>query len=108
MIVEKRSFVMRSGTISTYLNAFEQEGYALQKEFLGEGELAFLVSETGPLEQVVQLWAYADWNDREERRKALFADPRFKSMSEKMHPLIQHKNTQLLAPTSFSRLGQQK
>ncbi len=105
MIVEKRSFTMRSGTLPAYLRAFEERGHALQKEFLGDGEVAFLISETGPIEQVVQLWRYADWNDRAERRQALFADERFRRMSAELHPLIQSKETQLLVPASFSRLA---
>ena len=63
-------------------------------EGLGEC-VGFFVSETGPIEQVVQIFGYQDWGDRDRKRAALWADERFTAMSAELHPLIQSKESQL-------------
>ena len=94
MIVEMRTYTFRSGTMTTYLAAFERIGFALQAKHLGPC-IGFYTSETGPIEQVVQIFGYTDWQERDARRKALYADEAFKDMSHELHPLIQSKSTQL-------------
>ncbi|MGX1740109.1 NIPSNAP family protein [Bosea sp. NPDC055353] len=89
-----RTYTFRSGTMATYLAAFERIGFALQAKHLGAC-IGFYTSETGPIEQVVQIFGYADWQERDTRRKALYADDAFKEMSRDLHPLIQSKSTQL-------------
>ena len=95
MIVEVRTYTFHSGMMARYLEAFRRVGFTLQREYLGE-PVAFLVSETGPIEQVVQIFRYADWTERDRRRAALWADPRFQAMSEELHPLIKDKTSQIL------------
>jgi hypothetical protein len=103
VIVEVRTYTFHSGQMARYLDAFRRVGFALQREHLGE-PVAFLVSETGPIEQVVQIFRYADWTERDRRREALWADPRFTAMSADLHPLIKDKTSQILReiPTSIT------
>ncbi|CAH1662380.1 NIPSNAP family protein [Chelatococcus asaccharovorans] len=101
MIVEIRTYTFRSGTMAQYLAAFDRIGFALQKRHLGEC-LGFLTSETGPIEQVVQIFGYESWEDRDHRRAALYADASFKAMSEELHPLIQSKDSQIFRSVPFA------
>jgi hypothetical protein len=72
----------------------------LQRRHLGEC-IGFYTSETGPIEQVVQIFGYVDWNEREKKRAALWADVRFTAMSAELHPLIQSKESQILRAVDF-------
>ena len=94
VIYEIRTYTFKSGMMGKYLQAFRDIGFELQRQYLGEC-IGFYVSETGPIEQVVQIFGYADWIDRDRKRAALWADERFAAMSAELHPLIQSKESQL-------------
>lgn len=100
MIVEIRTYTFKSGAMGKYLQAFRDVGFELQRQHLGDC-IGFYTSETGPIEQVVQIFGYADWNDRERKRAALWADARFTAMSADLHPLIQSKESQILRSVDF-------
>jgi len=53
---------------------YERAALPLQRKHLGR-LIGFFVSEIGPLNQVVHLWAFDSLADREQRRKAMEADP---------------------------------
>src|SRR5437773_877848 len=100
MIVEIRTYTFKSGMMGKYLQAFRAIGFELQRQHLGEC-IGFYTSETGRMGQVVQFFVYADWNDREKKRGALWADQRFTAMSADLHPLIQSKESQILRSVEF-------
>lgn len=104
MIVDLRTYTFHPGQLQAFLPIFEAEGLPVQREHCGH-LAGYFTSETGPLNQVVQLWAYRDNADRDARRAALWADPRFVALGEKLLPMIQHQQNQLLRPTSFSPLN---
>lgn len=104
MIVEKRTYRMQSGQMRSYLEAFEQGGFALQRQHLGSC-VGFYISETGPIEEVTQMFAYENWADRDARRDTLYGDERFRRISDPLWPKIADKNTQILKPVSFWRPG---
>lgn len=94
MIYEIRTYTFKSGAMKDYLKVFREVGFELQRRHLGEC-IGFFVSETGPIEQVVQIFGYEDWSDRDRKRAALWADERFAAMSADLHPLIQSKESQI-------------
>lgn len=104
MIVEKRTFVMHSGMLKSYLDAYASGTFARLQEQLGHC-VGFFVSDTGPIEQVTQMWAYENWQDREDRRKALYADEQFAAQAKDLYPLIKDKETQILSPVPFAPLS---
>jgi hypothetical protein len=61
----------------------------------------YYTTEVGELNQIVHLWAYADLNERAERRAQLLADPGFKAYVAKMLPLLQRQETRILRPAPF-------
>lgn len=73
----------------------------VQRRHLGE-PIGFFVTEVGPQDQVVHLWAYEDYADLEKRRAARNADPDWKIYLEKTKGLVVSQETKLIKPASFS------
>ena len=76
MIYEMRTYRLRTGTLPAYLKLVGEEGIAIQKSHLGT-LVGYFFSDIGPLNQIVHIWAFAGLDDRETRRTALAADPRW-------------------------------
>ncbi|MDX3895741.1 NIPSNAP family protein [Pusillimonas sp.] len=76
MIVDHRTYTIKTGLMRDFLSLYAAEGRAVQTEHLG-APLGYYTTEVGELNQVVHLWAYSDLADRERRRAALEADPRW-------------------------------
>ena len=104
MIYEMRTYRLRTGTLPTYLKLVEEEGIAIQKSYLGE-LVGYFFSEIGSLNQIVHVWAFAGLDDREERRAALAADPRWQVFLPKIQALIEVMDNKILKPTAFSPLS---
>jgi NIPSNAP len=101
MLVDLRKYTFHPGKLQIFLERFQQIGLPLQTKYCGN-LLGYFVSESGTLNQVVQLWAYKDAADRDERRAKLWADPEWQKFGEFALPLIAHQENQLLKATSFS------
>jgi len=102
MIVEQRSYRLRAGTVRDYLRTYEHEGgLELQKKHLGR-LVGYFHTEIGPLNQIVHLWAYESFEDREVRRAALSADPAWQAYAPKIFQYIETQESTLLKPASFS------
>jgi hypothetical protein len=103
MIYEERNYTFQPAHFQRFLKLFEAEGLALMNEHLG-GLVGYFTAETGELNTAVHIWAYADLADRERRRAAMWADPRWITYADKVLPWIVRMETRLLRPTSFSPL----
>jgi len=103
MLVDLRTYTFHPGRLPQFLRAFEAEGLALQTQHCGH-LVGYFTAETGALNQVVQIWAYKDAADRDARRAALWADPRWQAFGETALPMLQHQENRLLKPTAFSPL----
>ncbi|KAA1286105.1 NIPSNAP family protein [Alcaligenes faecalis] len=76
MIIDQRTYTIPTGLLRDFLSLYATEGRAVQIEHLGACH-GYYTTEVGELNQVVHLWAYEDMVDREARRNALEADPRW-------------------------------
>lgn len=102
MIFEQRTYRLRAGTVRDYLRTYEQEGgLELQKKYLGR-LVGYFHTEVGPLNEIVHLWAYESFEDREARRSALSADPAWQAYAPKIFQFIETQESKLLKPASFS------
>ena len=101
MIVEMREYTLRAGTVTAYLELYEREGLAIQREILGH-LVGYYTTEVGPaVNQVVHLWAYESFEDRLERRERLAKDPGWQAYLQKMRPMLVAQCNRLLAPAPF-------
>lgn len=101
MIVEMRTYVLHPGQQGAFLAQMEREGIAIERRILGR-MLGFYTSEIGTLNQVVHLWGYEDFEDRERRRAQLAADPGWQAFVPKVLPMIRDMENRILKPAPFA------
>jgi hypothetical protein len=101
VIVEERTYHVVTGKLPEVLQMYEQEGIALQQEYLGN-LLGWFTVDVGELSSVVSLWGYESYADREQRRAKLQADESWKSFLARLQPLLHTQWNRIMVPTSFS------
>jgi hypothetical protein len=102
MLLDVRTYTCRPGTIKKHLALYERLGKGPQTRHLGE-PFAYLVTETGNVNQYIHIWAYENAADREKRRAAMQADPEWQAFLEESSKLgaLEHQQNQLMTPVSF-------
>ncbi|WP_199053730.1 NIPSNAP family protein [Aquitalea sp. ASV15] len=103
MYYEIRTYRIKTGALPTYLKLVEEEGIALQKQYLGE-LVGYFYSEIGPLNQIVHIWAYPGLDERETRRAALAADPAWVAFAPKIQALLEEMESKIMKAAAFSPL----
>src|SRR5690348_11382432 len=101
MIVEERIYVLHPGKTAEYLRNYESEGLAIQKPILGN-LIGYFSTEFGPLNQIIHMWGYDNFEDRAKRRAELGADARWRAYIAKVQPLIRTQENKILIPAPFS------
>lgn len=103
MIVEHRTYTLKPLRTRDFLALYERAALPLQQKYLGR-LVGFFVSEIGPLNQVVHLWAFDSLADREQRRAAMEADPLWAPYVDALRGLdvMLQQETKLLRSVSFS------
>lgn len=103
MIVEQRTYTMHPGMIGHYVKAYAAEGLAIQKPILGR-LVGWYTTEIGPLNQVVHMWAYESFEERAERRKALFEVQAWLDYLAKVRAYIATQESKILMPAAFTQV----
>lgn len=103
MLVEHRTYTIKPLRTGDFLRLYERDALPLQKKYLGH-LIGFFVSELGPLNQVVHLWAFESLAERERRRQAMEADPAWPLYLAAVRELdvIVQQETKMLRSVSFS------
>lgn len=101
MIVDMRTYTIAPGQVDRYLEIYEAAALPVQREVLGQLE-GYFVSQIGELNQLIHMWSYPSFEQRERRRSELFANEVFKAEAQKLYPLIQEQKNVILRPASFS------
>ena len=73
MLLDVRTYTCRPGTIKKHLALYEKLGKGPQTRHLGQ-PFAYLLTETGNVNQFIHSWSYDDAADRARRRAAMMAD----------------------------------
>ena len=103
MIVEQRDYHVFTGKLVELVRLYEEEGIALQQEFLGH-LIGVFTTDIGALSTYTSMWGYESFAEREERRAKLQADDAWKAFLGKIQPLIHTQQNRILVPTAFSPL----
>ena len=103
MILEQRDYHVTTGRLPELVRLYDDEGIALQEEYLG-GFVGAFTTDVGALSTYTSLWRYDSYAEREQRRARLQADPRWVEFLAKIQPLIHTQQNRILVPTSFSPL----
>ena len=101
MIVEERIYTLHPGTVPAYLQQYEQEGLAIQRENL-KNMVGYFSVEVGPQNQIVHMWAYEDLADRQRKRAVQASDPRWRGYVQKVRPFLMLQENKILVPAPFS------
>jgi hypothetical protein len=102
MLFDMRTYTCRPGTLPKHMALYEQAGLAPQTRALGEPYL-YGITETGPINSYVHIWAYESAADRAEKRAAMLADPEWKAFMQKSADAgyLMTQENRLLVPASF-------
>jgi len=100
MLVEQRTYTAHPGKWRDYLALYETEGLEIQQRTLGR-MVGYYTTESGPLNQIVHLWAYVDFNERATLRARLMAEPKWLAYVARMLPLLQSQESKFLTPAPF-------
>lgn len=103
MIVEMRTYVLHAGRQAEFLSLMAEEGIQIERPILGR-MLGFYTSEIGTQNQVIHLWGYESFEDRQLRRARLAANPQWKAFVPKVMPMIRDMHNQLLNPAPFAAI----
>ncbi len=101
MILDERTYAIHPAHVRDYLHIYETEGMALQISHLGD-LVGWFTTDAGVVNEVVHMWRYADMGDRERRRAAMEADPRWQEFRARTSGFVQSMRSRILRPTSFS------
>lgn len=101
MILDHRTYTVKHGEMAAYLERYERMALPVQLQHLGS-LVGFYVSDIGPLNQVVHIWAYDSLEDRERRRAAMQADPRWHDFTRVNAGTFTHQEIKILKPANFS------
>jgi hypothetical protein len=101
VIVEQRDYHVFTGKLVELVKLYENEGIALQQEYLG-GLIGVFTTDIGALSTYSSLWGYENFAEREQRRARLQADERWREFLARIQPLIHTQQNRILVPTAFS------
>ncbi len=101
MIVEQRTYTLKPMSVGEFLKRYQEEGLDIQRPILGT-LVGYFSTEFGPLNQVVHLWAFDDFADRDRRRATLKADPRWGKYLASIGQYLVAQESRILIPAPFS------
>ena len=96
MIYELRTYTVRPGTLGDTVEAASTVSRAIRKDDYGKLE-GYWSSEIGPLNQVMHLWSYSNFDERARLRAELAKNPRWSSeYLPLIRPLLMRQDVRLL------------
>ena len=103
MVVDHRTYDFHPNTMNRWLDAYEKIGLPVQQRLLGQ-LLFFAVTECGPINQAVFMWAYTSLGDRDRRRTGMMSDPGWAEFQKATAPIgaLKQQTTMVLKPVPFS------
>jgi len=105
MIIDHRSYTVYPAKFSAFLRLWKSTALPIQLEHGGRF-LGMFVTDTGPVNTLLHMWAYADAADRERRRRTFEALPEWKAYRRQLDELdaLAQAQTMLIRPAPFVTL----
>ena len=103
MIVEMRTYNIKVGKLNEFIKIYDNDIREIHTSILGN-QIGFFYTEIGSLNQVIHLYGYDTYEDRERRRNLLANNECFLKYLEKVKELILSQSNQLLKPSGFSKI----
>ena len=70
MVIEMRTYKLKPGTSAAYLKIYAEKGMEVHRRVLGN-LIGYFTTEIGDINQVIHLWGYDSFEDRQRRRAEL-------------------------------------
>src|ERR1700730_18603437 len=102
MIYEMRVYTLQPGKTGAFQELIEKEALTVISKY--SKLVGWWSTEAGPLNEVVDIWAFDDLNHRERARKAQGDDPQLQAFRPKAQAMIVSQYNKILVPASFSPL----
>lgn len=103
MIVEMRTYKIRPGELQNFIKIYDEEIREIHTKILGN-QIGFFYTEIGDINEVVHLYGYESYEDRQARRITLSKQPEFISYLNKVKNIIIDMQNKLMIPTDFSKI----
>jgi NIPSNAP len=103
MIIDHRTYTLAPGRTAEYVARYQEKGLPIQMRHLGR-LVGWFVSDIGPLNQIVHIWAYDSITDREERRARMGADPEWQEFVKGNAGFFVAQENKIMKPAPFSPL----
>lgn len=101
MIVEMRTYTLKPGSAAAYVKLYEEKGLEVHRRLLGN-LIGYFTTEVGNINQIVHLWGYDSFEDRQRRRKELAANETWQAFLQLALPYFVDQDIRLMYGTSFS------
>jgi hypothetical protein len=102
-VIDLRIYTIRPRGMPEYLKLFEELALPVARRHLGE-PLGYYVTQIGPLNQVVHLWAFESLADMEQRHAAIAGDPEFAKYLAATEGLVVTQEDRIMRPVEFKTL----
>jgi hypothetical protein len=101
MIIEMRTYTLKAGSTAAYLKLYEDKALEVHRRTLGN-LIGYFSTEVGNINQVIHLWGYDSFEDRQRRRAELAKDEAWQDFLQFAFPYFVSQETKLLNGTPFS------
>ena len=103
MLIEMRTYIIKPGELNNFINIYDKEIREIHTKILGN-QIGFFYTEVGNVNEVVHLYGYDSYEDRQSRREVLSKSPEFKAYILKVKDLIVEMKNKLMNPVNFSNI----
>ncbi|ADO42931.1 NIPSNAP family protein [Ketogulonicigenium vulgare] len=100
-IIEERHYRIKPGLAAQFAAIYHEFGLPIQREYL-QDFIGYFLTEVGELNGVVAIWGFDSMDTRLQQRDRMMQDPRWQDYLQRVLHLIDHQQTRLMRPTSFS------
>ena len=103
MIVEMRTYVIKPMMLKKFIAIYNNDIRETHVNILGN-QIGFFYTEFGNVNEVVHLYGYNSFEERQSRREILNKRPEFHAYISKVKDIIVDMKNQIMLPTSFSKI----
>jgi len=103
MIIEMRTYKIKPGELQNFIRIYNEEIRDIHVKILGN-QIGFFYTEVGNVNEVIHLYGYDSFEDRQVRRMSLSKQPEFLAYLDKVKNIILDMQNKLMIPTDFSKI----
>ena len=99
-IVDFRSYTLNHGMLNHFLMIYKKNGIRLQSKYWNDN-LGYFTTFTGTQNQIIHLWGFNSYEEKDNRRNQLMHSEEWKNYLEKVFPLFKVMENMTMRPAFF-------